>query len=104
VRADKLHERNLPAEVECSDQAMVLVILSDDSTPTDSKVVLLRSHDKIGFVSRKSSRSLPLLLRQLSKPDTWSATVLVNELDAGGFESAADREIVSGGHRSIRIR
>jgi hypothetical protein len=30
------------------------------------------------------------LLRRLSKADTWAATVLVDELDAGDLESAAD--------------
>jgi hypothetical protein len=42
--------------------------------------------EKIGFVSQnRRSRFSPLLLRRLSKPDTWSATVLVDELEARGI-------------------
>jgi hypothetical protein len=53
----------------------------------------------IGFVSQKSRSWLSsLLLRRLSKADTWAATILVDELDAGGFESTADRVIVSRRH------
>jgi hypothetical protein len=44
----------------------------------------VRSHDKIGFVSQKSGRLLPLRLWRLPKADTRSATILVDELDAGG--------------------
>jgi hypothetical protein len=47
-----------------------------------------------GFVSQKRGRVSPLLLWRLSKANAGSATVLVDELDAGGFESPANREIV----------
>jgi len=62
----------------------------DGLDPTDSKVALLRSHDKIGFVSRKSGRSLPLLLWRLPKSNAASATVLVDELGVDSLGHAAD--------------
>ena len=62
----------------------------DGLDPTDSKVALLRSHDKIGFVSRKSGRSLPLLLWRLPKSNAASDTVLVDELGVDSLGHAAD--------------
>ena len=61
----------------------------DGLDPTDSKVALLRSHDKIGFVSRKSGRSLPLLLWRLPKSNAGSAPVLVDKFNAGFFKGAS---------------
>jgi hypothetical protein len=47
--------------------------------------------EKIGFVSQKTSPSVSLpLLWRLPKADTWSATVLVDELDAGILQGTAD--------------
>jgi hypothetical protein len=61
----------------------------DELDPTDSKVALLRSHGKIGFVSRKSGRSLPLLLWRLPKSNAGSATVLVDELNPGFLKGSS---------------
>jgi hypothetical protein len=38
-----------------------------------------------------------LFFAGLSKPYTGATAVLVDEFDAGGFQGAADRELVSGG-------
>jgi hypothetical protein len=49
--------------------------------------------EKLGsFREKNRSRSfLPLLLWRLSKTQTWSATVLVDELHAGGVKTRFDR-------------
>jgi hypothetical protein len=43
------------------------------------------------FRKKCRGRLLPLLLRRLSKPHAWSATVLIDEVDAGGLQGGSKR-------------
>jgi hypothetical protein len=55
------------------------------------------SVQKIGFVSQKRRRFSPLLLWRLSKAHAWSATVLLDELDAGSLQGSSDCLIIGSG-------
>jgi hypothetical protein len=53
-----------------------------------------------------SWRTLPFLcatLRWLSETHTWSAAILVYELDAGGFQSASECPFISRRHRDRSV-
>src|SRR5262249_47769249 len=48
--------------------------------------------------SGRSAESFSLLLAQTH---AWATTVLINELDAGGFERAAYSQVIGCGHRGF---
>jgi hypothetical protein len=47
--------------------------------------------------SRRDYLLFRLLVGPLAVPDAWPPSILIDELDAGGFEGVPNRQIVGGG-------